>query len=204
MSDPRQAEFLLYQADDGRTRIDVRFDGETAWLTQAAMAELFQSTPQNITQHIAAIYAEGEVDETATCKPYLQVRREGEREVQRRLKHYSLPVIIAVGYRVRSHRGTLFRQWATARLEEYLVKGFTLDDARLKRGGGGGYFEELLARIRDIRSSERVFWKKVLDIYATSIDYDAKGAASDRFFKAVQNKMHWAAHVGRKELPGRG
>ncbi len=150
--------------------------------------------PQNITQHIAAIDAEGELDEAATCEPYLQVRTEGTRQIQRSLKHYSLPMILSVGYRVRSHRGTQFRKWATARLEEYLVKGFTLDDQRLKEAGGGTYFEELLARIRDIRSSEKVFWRKVLDIYATSIDYDPRQEMSQRFFQTVQNKMHWAAH----------
>lgn len=185
---------LLFQTEDGHTRVEVRFDGDTAWLTQAALAELYQTTPQNITQHIAAIYSEGEFDEAATCKPYLQVRTEGARQIQRSLKHYSLPMILAVGYRVRSHRGTQFRKWATARLEEYLVKGFTLDDRRLKEAGGGAYFEELLARIRDIRSSERVFWRKVLDIYATSIDYDPRQEMSQRFFQTVQNKMHWAAH----------
>lgn len=189
-----ESEFLLYQAEDGHTRIEVRFDGETTWLTQAALAELYQTTPQNITQHIAAIYQEGELDEAATCKPFLQVRTEGARQVQRSLRHYSLPMILAVGYRVRSHRGTQFRQWATARLEEYLIKGFTLDDERLKRTGSGNYFDELLARIRDIRSTEKVFWKKVLEIYATSIDYDPRVETSQLFFKMVQNKMHWAAH----------
>ena len=189
-----ESAFLLYQSEDGHTRVEVRFDGETAWLTQAGLAELYQTTPQNITQHIAAIYSEGELDEAATCKPYLQVRTEGTRQIQRNLKHYSLPMILAVGYRVRSHRGTQFRKWATARLEEYLVKGFTLDDQRLKEAGGGTYFEELLARIRDIRSSEKVFWRKVLDIYATSIDYDPRQEMSQRFFQTVQNKMHWAAH----------
>lgn len=191
---PRDAEFLLYQTEDGQTRLEVRFDGETAWLTQAAIAELFQTTPQNITLHVASIYEEREVDEAATCKAFLQVRREGSREVERSLKHYSLPMILAIGYRVRSPRGTQFRQWATGRLEEYAVKGFTLDDERLKRTGSGNYFDELLARIRDIRSSEKVFWRKVLEIYATSIDYDPRAEASQLFFKTVQNKMHWAAH----------
>ncbi len=190
----REAEFLLYQTEDGRTRVEVRFDGETAWLTQASLAELYQTTPQNITQHIGAIYQEHELEEGATCKSFLQVRHEGPRRVQRSLKHYSLPMILAVGYRVRSPRGTQFRRWATARLEEYLVKGFTLDDQRLKGAGGGEYFEELLARIRDIRSSEKVFWRKVLEIYATSIDYDPRAEASQRFFATVQNKMHWAVH----------
>lgn len=161
--EPTRSSFVLYQAEDGRTQVKVRFEGDTAWLTQAALAELYQTTPQNITQHIGAIYADGELDEAATCKPYLQVRTEGARRIQRSLKHYSLPVILAVGYRVRSHRGTQFRKWATTRLEEYLIKGFTLDDQRLRQGGGGDYFDELLARIRDIRSSEKVFWRKVLD-----------------------------------------
>lgn len=194
---PREAEFLLYQTEDGRTRVEVRFEGETLWLTQAALAALFQTTPQNITQHIAAIYEERELEEDATCKPFLQVREEGQRRVQRSLKHYSLAMILAVGYRVRSHRGTQFRQWATARLDEYLRKGFTLDDTRLKNPPGPGvpdYFDELLARIRDIRSSEKIFWKKVLDIYSTSIDYDPHIETSQLFFATVQNKMHWAAH----------
>ncbi|MBN2495431.1 MAG: virulence RhuM family protein [Deltaproteobacteria bacterium] len=190
----QEAEFLLYQTEDGRNRLEVRFEGDTAWLTQASLAELYQTTPQNITQHIAAIYDEGELDEEETCKPFLQVRQEGSRKVRRSLKFYSLPVIIAVGYRVRSHRGTQFRQWATSRLEEYVVKGFTMDDERLKRAGGGNYFDELLERIRDIRSSEKVFWRKLLEIYATSIDYDPSAEASKRFFATVQNKMHWAVH----------
>jgi hypothetical protein len=195
MSDlAKDAQFLLYQTEEGHTRVEVRFDGDTAWLTQSSLAELYHTTPQNITQHIAAIYAEGELEEAATCKPYLQVRTEGSRQIQRNLKHYSLPMILAVGYRVRSHRGTQFRKWATAQLEEYLVKGFTLDDERLKQAGGGTYFEDLLARIRDIRSAEKVFWRKVLDIYATSIDYDPRVELSQRFFQTVQNKMHWAAH----------
>jgi len=187
-------EIVLYQTDDGKTRLEVRLLGETVWLPQRALAELFQTTPQNITLHIASIYEEGEVVELATCKDFLQVQVEGARTVQRQLKHYNLDVIISVGYRVRSQRGTQFRVWATQRLREYLIKGFAMDDERLKRAGGGNYFEELLARIRDIRSSERVFWRKVLDIYATSIDYDPRAEASQLFFQTVQNKMHWAAH----------
>ncbi len=187
-------EFILYQTEDGQTRIDVRMAHDTVWLTQRDMAELFQTTSQNITQHVAAIYDERELSEPATCKDFLQVRSEGARQVGRSLKHYNLDVIISIGYRVRSHRGTQFRIWATERLREYLIKGFAMDDARLKRAGGGNYFEELLARIRDIRSSERVFWRKVLDIYSTSIDYDPKAESSLLFFKTVQNKMHWAAH----------
>lgn len=166
-------------------------------MTQALMAELFQTTPQNITLHLRAIYAEGELNETATCKDYLQVRSEGGRQIQRSLRHYNLEAILAVGYRVRSPRGTQFRQWATARLKEYLVKGFTMDDERLKNPPGKGhtdYFDELLARIRDIRSSERRFYQKVLDIYATSVDYDPAAEASEQFFATVQNKMHWATH----------
>ncbi len=187
-------ELVLYQAPDGQARLQVRLSGGTLWLTQQQLADLYQSTPQNITQHIRAIYADGEVLEAATCKPYLQVRSEGGRDVSRSLKHYNLDVVLAVGYRVRSHRGVQFRQWASETLKGYLVKGFVLDDERFKRGADAGYFEELLARIRDIRSSEKMFWRKVLDIYATSVDYDASAEASQRFFATVQNKMHWAAH----------
>ena len=191
------SEIILYQTEDGRTRIQCRFENETIWLTQAQIAELFQTTPQNVTLHLKTIYAEGELVEAATCKDYLQVRNEGKRQVSRNLRHYSLPAILAVGYRVRSHRGTQFRQWATARLSEYLVKGFTMDDERLKNPPGKGqkdYFDELLERIRDIRSSERRFYQKVLDIYATSVDYTPDAETSHRFFATVQNKMHWATH----------
>ena len=191
------SEIILYQTEDGRTRVQCRFDDETLWLTQAQIADLFQTTPQNVTLHLKAILAEGELAEAATCKDYLQVRPEGGREVTRKLRHYRLEAIIAIGYRVRSHRGTQFRQWATARLSEYLVKGFTMDDERLKNPPGKGhidYFDELLARIRDIRSSERRFYQKVLDIYATSVDYAPDAQQSHRFFAAVQNKMHWATH----------
>lgn len=196
-SDDKEAptsELILYRSEDAQTRIQVRLEGESVWLTQAQIAELYQTTPQNVTQHLRTIYEEGELREEATCKDYLQVRQEGAREVRRNLKHYNLDAILAVGYRVRSARGTQFRQWATARLSEYLVKGFALDDERLKRGPDDGYFEELLGRIRDIRSSEKLFWRKVLDIYATSVDYDPSAEASQRFFATVQNKMHWAAH----------
>jgi hypothetical protein len=168
------SEIILYQTEDGRTRIQCRFENETVWLTQAQIAELFETTPQNITLHLKAIFAEGELVEAATCKDYLQVRLEGGREVSRKLRHYRLDVILAVGFRVRSHRGTQFRQWAIGRLNEYLVKGFTMDDERLKNPPGKGqkdYFDEQLERIRDIRSSERRFYQKVLDIYATSVDY---------------------------------
>ena len=192
-----QSEIILYQTADGRTRIQCRFENETLWLTQAQIAELFQTTPQNVTLHLKAIYAEGELTEEATCKDYLQVRDEGGRQVSRKLRHYRLEVILAVGFRVRSHRGTQFRQWATACLSEYLVKGFTMDDERLKNPPGKGqkdYFDELLERIRDIRSSERRFYQKVLDIYATSVDYSPDTEQSQQFFATVQNKMHWATH----------
>lgn len=192
-----QSSIILYQTEDGRTRIQCRFDSDTLWLTQAQIAELFQTTPQNVTLHLKAIFAEGELSEAATCKDYLQVRAEGGREVSRNLRHYRLEAILAVGYRVRSHRGTQFRQWATACLSEYLVKGFTMDDERLKNPPGKGqkdYFDEQLERIRDIRSSERRFYQKVLDIYATSVDYTPDTEMSRQFFATVQNKMHWAAH----------
>ena len=191
------SELIIYQTEDGRTRIQCRLDAETIWLTQAQIAELFETTPQNVTLHLKAIYGDGELSETATCKDYLQVRTEGKRRVSRNLSHYSLPAILAIGYRVRSHRGTQFRQWATARLHEYLLKGFTMDDERLKNPLGKGhkdYFDELLDRIRDIRSSERRFYQKVLDIYATSVDYTPDSALSEKFFATVQNKMHWATH----------
>ena len=193
-SEPVSGQVLIYR--DGALNLQVRLDGETVWLTQAQIAELFQTTPQNITLHISAIYQEGELVQEATCKDYLQVQTEGTRQVRRSLKHYNLDVILAVGYRVRSQRGTQFRQWATARLGELLVKGFTLDDERIKAGRtqGQDYFDELLARIRDIRSSERLFYQKITDIYATSIDYDGNAELTQQFFKTVQNKMHWAAH----------
>lgn len=191
------SEIILYQTEDGRTRIQCRFENETIWLTQAQIAELFETTPQNVTLHLRGIFAEGELVEAATCKDYLQVRFEGAREVSRKLKHYRLEAILAVGFRVRSHRGTQFRQWAIGRLNEYLVKGFTMDDERLKNPPGKGqmdYFDEQLERIRDIRSSERRFYQKILDIYATSVDYTPNTEMTQRFFATVQNKMHWAAH----------
>lgn len=194
---PAASSLILYQTEDGQTRVQCRFEDETIWLTQAQMAELFQTTPQNVTLHLKSIFTEGELSERATCKEYLQVRTEGNREVSRQLRHYNLSVILAVGFRVRSHRGTQFRQWANTCLSEYLIKGFALDDERLKNPPGKGqtdYFDELLARVRDIRSSERRFYQKVLDIYATSIDYTPDTDASQQFFATVQNKMHWATH----------
>ena len=194
-NDQRPAsEIILYQMEDGTTRLSVRLEGGTVWLTQAAMAELFQTTPQNVTIHVKSIYEDGELEAEATCKDYLQVRSEGTRQVERRLKHYNLDVVIAVGYRVRSHRGTQFRIWATQRLREYLVKGFAMDDERLKEGRtlGADYFDELLERIRDIRASEKRFYQKVRDIYKLAIDYDAKAEQTKEFFQVVQNKLHWA------------
>lgn len=184
-------EFLLYQTEDGRTRLQVQFQGETAWLTQAQMAELFQTTVPNVSMHIRNVFAEGELPQDAVVKESLTTAADGKSYPT---KFFNLDVIISVGYRVKSQRGTQFRIWATQRLREYIVKGFAMDDERLKLRGGGNYFEELLARIRDIRSSEKVFWRKVLEIYATSIDYDPSAESSQQFFGTVQNKMHWAAH----------
>ena len=184
-------EILLYQSDDGSTRIEVRLEGETVWLPQKAMAELFQKDVRTISEHIRNIFEEKELQEESVIRKFRITAADGKHYAT---QHYNLDVIISVGYRVKSQRGTQFRIWATQRLREYLIKGFTMDDDRLKRAGGGNYFEELLARIRDIRSSGRVFWRKVLDIYATSIDYDPSAEASQLFFKTVQNKMHWAAH----------
>ncbi len=192
-----QSSIILYQTEDGRTRIQCRFENETVWLTQALMAELFQIGVNTVNHHLKDIYDSGELDRETTIRQYRIVRVEGSREVTREIEHYSLPAILAVGYRVRSHRGTQFRQWATARLSEYLVKGFTMDDERLKNPPGQGqpdYFDELLERIREIRSSERRFYQKVLDIYATSVDYAPDTGMSQEFFATVQNKMHWAAH----------
>jgi hypothetical protein len=189
-----QSQLVIYQSEDGKVKIETRMEGETIWLTQKLMAELFQTTPQNITIHLKNIFEEGELSEDSTCKEFLQVQREGKREVKRQQKYYNLDAILSVGYRIKSHVATRFRQWATARLKEYLVKGFTMNDELLKQAGGGNYFDELLQRIRDIRSSEKVFWRKVLDIYATSIDYEPNHEMSVLFFQTVQNKMHWAAH----------
>ena len=194
LSTQNTGDLLLYQTEDGLTRIEVQIVDDTVWLTQVQMAELFQTTRQNISLHINNIFDENELQQNPTIKEYLIVQLEGKREIKRPVEYYNLDMIISVGYRVKSHRGVQFRIWATQRLREYLIKGFTMDDERLKQAGGGNYFDELLARIRDIRSSEKVFWKKVLDIYSTSIDYDANTETSRQFFKIVQNKMHWAAH----------
>ena len=194
-------EMILYTTEDGKTSIQLFPVEGTVWMSQAEIAALFQTTPQNITLHIKAIYEESELEEGATCKDFLQVRSEGGREVNRKLKFYNLNMILAVGYRVRSHRGTQFRKWATIHLEEYLVKGFVMNDARLKEPGGIDYFDEWLERIREIRSSEKRFYQKVRDLYATAIDYDPKSEQAQLFFKKVQNKMLWAAtHCTAAEL----
>jgi len=181
-----KGEVLVYQAEDGQVKVDVRLEDETVWLTQQMMTELFQTTKQNISLHVQNIFEEGELLPGATVKEYLTVRREGRRQVQRTLEYYNLDMIISVGYRIQSGVATRFRIWATQRLKEYIIKGFTMDDARLKEAGNSRYFEELLARIRDIRSSEKVFWRKVLDIFATSIDYDPGSEQSHLFFQQVQ------------------
>ena len=192
-----QSEIILYQTEDGRTRIQCRFENETLWLTQALIAELFEKDVRTINEHLVNIFDEGELRREATIRKFRIVRSEGRREVAREIEHYNLDAILAVGFRVRSHRGTQFRQWAIGRLNEYLVKGFTMDDERLKNPPGKGqkdYFDEQLERIRDIRSSARRFYQKVLDIYATSVDYSPNTEVSQQFFATVQNKMHWAAH----------
>lgn len=184
----------MYTTEDGLTKIEVTFDEDTVWLSLDQMAELFQRDKSTISRHIKNIFTEGELRPEATVAKFATVQTEGNRQVTRDIDYYNLDVIISVGYRVKSLRGTQFRIWASSVLKEYMKKGFALDDDRLKRLGGGNYFDELLARIRDIRSSEKVFWRKVLEIYATSIDYDPSAEASVQFFKQVQNKMHWAAH----------
>ena len=192
--DENQGDIVIYQTEDGDTKIDVRFVDETVWLTQQQMAELFQSSRTNIVEHIQHIYEEGELDEASTCRKFRQVRTEGSRQVTREIPYYNLDMIISLGYRVKSMIATNFRRWATERLKEYMVKGFTMDDERLKNLGGGNHWKELLDRIRDIRSSEKVMYRQVLDLYATSVDYDPKSAESVAFFKMVQNKLHYAAH----------
>jgi hypothetical protein len=190
-------EFLFYQTEDGQTRLQVRLHDGTVWLTQRLLAELYQVAVPTINEHLQGIYGDGELDPTATIRKFLIVQTEGTRRVRRMVDHYSLPAILAVGYRVRSFRGTQFRQWATTRLNEYLVKGFVLDDERLKAGAslGADYFDELLERIRDIRASERRFYQKITDIYAQcSVDYDPKAEITQTFYATVQNKLHWAIH----------
>ena len=190
----KQGDIVIYQTEDGNTKIDVRFVDETVWLTQAQLVELFQSSRANISEHIKNIYEEQELDRVSTIRNFRIVQKEGERFISREVTHFNLDMIISLGYRIRSKIATQFRRWATDRLKEYIIKGFALDDERLKGQGGGGYWKELLDRIRDIRSSEKVMYRQVLDLYATSIDYDPKSPDSIAFFKLVQNKLHFAAH----------
>lgn len=185
------SQIIIYQTEDGNTRIETRLEDETVWLTQAQLCDLFQKSKATVSEHLKNIFWENELDANSVVRNFRTTAADGKNY---NTAFYNLDVIISVGYRVKSHQGTKFRQWATARLREYLVKGFTMNDELLKQAGGGNYFDELLARIRDIRSSEKVFWRKVLDIYATSIDYDPKLEMSVLFFQTVQNKMHWAAH----------
>lgn len=194
MTDQPSSEILLYELEGGVPAIEVRLDADTVWLSQQQIADLFQTSRTNVVEHIRHVYEEGELDEAATCRNFRQVRTEGTRQVSRELPFYNLDLIISVGYRVKSRIATKFRIWATERLREYLVKGFTMDDAKLKELGGGTYWRELLDRIRDIRSSEKVLYRQVLDLYATSVDYDPRSGETIEFFKVVQNKLHYAAH----------
>ena len=191
MENEKQGEIVIYQNDDGKTKIDVRFVDETVWLTQAQLVELYQSSKANISEHIKHIFEERELEEEAVVRKFRTTAADGKNYL---VVHYNLDMIISLGYRVKSLIATQFRRWATERLKEYIIKGFTMDDERLKGNGGGTYWKELLDRIRDIRSSEKVLYRQVLDLYATSVDYDPKSAESVAFFKMVQNKLHYAAH----------
>ena len=199
LPDTPSGEFLLYTTEDGKSRVECRFENETLWLSQALMAELFETTPQNITLHLKALYEDQEIDPEATCKDYLQVRFEGQREVKRQVKQYNLEAILAIGFRVRSTRGSQFRRWANTRLQEYLVKGFTMDDERLKNPDISGtsavpdYFDEILARIQDIRTSERRMYLRVREIFSLAADYKPSQKDSVKFFQIIQNKLHFAA-----------
>lgn len=189
-----QNNIVIYQSEDGKTKIDVKLEDETVWLSQQQMADLYDTTKQNISLHIKNIYDEEELIENSTVKEFLTVQKEGNRNVERKVKYYNLDMIISLGYRIKSKIATNFRKWATERLKEYMLKGFTMDDERLKGNGGGNYWKELLARIKDIRSSEKVLYRQVLDLYATAVDYNPKDSKSIKFFKIVQNKLHYAAH----------
>ena len=187
-------DIIIYNTEDGKTKINLQYEDGTVWLSQLEIAELFQTTKQNVSKHVKALYLEGELEERATVNYKLTVQQEGNRKISRKLAYYNLDMILAIGYRVRSIRGIQFRNYASNVLKEYLIKGFAMDDERLKNLGGGNYFKELLERIRDIRSSEKVFYRQVLDLFATSIDYDAKNEEAKKFFATVQNKMHFAIH----------
>lgn len=187
-------QIVIYQTEDGLTKIEVKLENDSVWLSQQQMADLYQTSRTNVVEHIKHIYEEQELDIDSTCRNFRQVRLEGSRQVERDIPFYNLDMIISLGYRVKSRIATNFRRWATERLKEYMIKGFTMDDERLKQVGGGGYWKELLDRIRDIRSSEKVMYRQVLDLYATSVDYDPRAEESIKFFKIVQNKLHYAAH----------
>ena len=187
-------DIIIYNTEDGKAKINLQYADGTVWLSQLEIAELFQTTKQNVSKHVKAIFLEGELEESATVNYKLTVQKEGNRKISRQLAYYNLDMILAIGYRVRSIRGIQFRNYASSILKEYLIKGFAMDDERLKNLGGGNYFKELLDRIRDIRSSEKVFYRQVLDLFATSIDYDAKNEEAKKFFATVQNKMHFAIH----------
>ncbi len=191
VNDKALGEIIVYQSDDGLTRVDVRFEGDTVWLTQAQLIELYHSSKSNISEHIKHIFEDGELSPEQVVRKFRTTASDGKNY---QVMHYNLDMIIAIGYRVHTPTGVHFRQWATARLKEYMQKGFTLDDERLKGNGGGSYWKELLDRIRDIRSSEKMLYRQVLDLYATSVDYDPHSEESVRFFQIVQNKLHYAAH----------
>ena len=190
----RKSNIIIYTTQDGLTKIETTFDEDTVWLSQQQMGDLYQTSRTNVVEHIKHIYEDGELVEESTCRKIRQVRQEGARMVEREIPHYNLDMIISLGYRIKSVIATRFRQWSTKRLKEYMIKGFTIDDERLKGNGGGNYWKELLDRIRDIRSSEKVLYRQVLDLYATSVDYNPHSEESVRFFKIVQNKLHYAAH----------
>ena len=192
--DKLNGDIIIYQTEDGLTKIDVKIENETVWLSQQQMAELFSTSRTNIIEHINNIYSEQELDKNSTCQNFRQVQKEGNRSVTREIPFYNLDMIISLGYRIKSKVATNFRKWATERLKEYMIKGFTMDDERLKGNGGGNYWKELLARIKDIRSSEKVLYRQVLDLYATAVDYNPKDEKSIEFFKIVQNKLHYATH----------
>ena len=192
--DNENGDIIIYQTDDGVTKIDVKLQNETVWLSQQQMAELFNTSRTNVVEHIKNIYLEEELDKELTCQKFRQVQKEGKRNVSREIPFYNLDMIISLGYRIKSKVATNFRIWATERLKEYMIKGFTMDDERLKGNAGGNYWKELLSRIKDIRSSEKVLYRQVLDLYATAVDYNPKDSKSIEFFKIVQNKLHYATH----------
>lgn len=190
----QQGEIIIYQSADGKNKLDVKLENETVWLSQSQLVDLYQTSKSNISEHIKNIFNEGELTKESTVRKFRTVQNEGNRQVSREVDYYNLDMIISLGYRIKSSIATQFRIWATERIKEYIIKGFTIDDERLKQNGGGNYWKELLDRIRDIRSSEKVLYRQVLDLYATSYDYNAKAPETIEFFKVVQNKLHYAAH----------